>query len=168
MLKKNTMNTVWGAVIAAAYIALTFISNIFGLAYGPIQFRVSEALTILPLFTPAAIPGLTVGCLISNIASFNPIDMIFGTGATLAASCVTYLLRNVKLKEIPILSLLSPVVINGFTVGAEISIFLSVGEQTGFLLSSLYVMLGEAAVVALLGVPLYFTVKKYNFFERKK
>lgn len=167
MLKKNTMNTVWGAVIAAAYIALTFISNIFGLAYGPVQFRISEALTILPLFTPAAIPGLTVGCLISNIASFNPIDMIFGTGATLAASCVTYLLRNVKLKNLPFLSLLSPVVINGFTVGAEISIFLSVGEQTGFFFL-LYVMLGEAAVVALLGVPLYFTVKKYNFFERKK
>ncbi len=165
MLKKNTLNTVIGALIAAAYIALTYISNIFGLAYGPVQFRISEALTVLPLFSPNAIWGLTIGCFISNIASFNPVDMIFGTGATLAAACVTYLLRNVKVFKIPLFSLLSPVIINGFTVGAEISLFLSEGKSTGFLLSSLWVMAGEAAVVLFVGVPLYLIMKKYNFFS---
>ena len=161
MLRKNTLNTVIGAFIAAAYIALTYISNIFGLAYGPVQFRISEALTVLPLFSPNAIWGLTIGCFFSNIASFNPVDMIFGTGATLAAACVTYLVRNVKVCKIPLFSLLSPVIINGFTVGAEISLFLSEGESTGFLLSSLWVMAGEAAVVLFVGVPLYLIMKKY-------
>ena len=72
MQKQKTIHyIVLSAIIAAAYVALTFFSNIFGLAYGPIQLRISEVLTILPVFTPAAIPGLTIGCFISNIASFN-------------------------------------------------------------------------------------------------
>lgn len=168
MLKKNTLNTVIGALIAAAYIALTYISNIFGLAYGPVQFRISEALTVLPLFSPNAIWGLTIGCFISNITSFNPVDMIFGTGATLAAACVTYLMRNVKVFKLPVLSLLSPVIINGFTVGAEISLFLNAGKSTGFWLSSLEVMAGEAAVVSAVGIPLYLVIKKFDLFGRFK
>ena len=66
--------------------ALTYVSNIWNLAYGPIQFRISEVLAVLPVFTPAAIPGLTIGCLIANIFSFNPIDMVFGAAASLIAA----------------------------------------------------------------------------------
>ena len=70
MTRKSKINyIVTGALIAALYAGLTYLSNIFGLAYGPIQLRFSEVLTILPVFTPAAIPGLTVGCFIANIGS---------------------------------------------------------------------------------------------------
>ena len=82
-----------GAIIAALYVDLTFLSNIFNLAFGPVQFRVSEVLTILPVFTSAAIPGVAVGCFIANIASFNPLDMIFGTSATVIAALLTYFFR---------------------------------------------------------------------------
>ena len=70
MNRKNRIKyIVTGAIIAATYAGLTYLCNFFGLAYGPIQLRVSEVLTILPLFTPAAIPGLTIGCFIANIGS---------------------------------------------------------------------------------------------------
>lgn len=142
-------------VIAAAYTALTYISAAFGLAYGPIQFRISEALTILPLFTPAAIPGLTVGCLLSNLASFNPIDLIFGTLATLLAAITTRDLRHITVFKIPILSILAPVLFNAIIVGIEISIFyLGVFTLYGFLISALQVGLGELAVLSILGIPL--------------
>lgn len=142
-------------VIAAAYTALTYISAAFGLAYGPIQFRISEALTILPLFTPAAIPGLTVGCLLSNLASFNPIDLIFGTLATLLAAITTRALRHITVFKIPILSILAPVLFNAIIVGIEISIFYLGGFTLyGFLISALQVGLGELAVLSILGIPL--------------
>ena len=95
--KKDKINyIITSAIIAACYVALTFISNLFGLAYGPIQLRISEVLTILPVFTSAAIPGLSIGCFISNFASFNILDIFFGTFATLAAAILTYMLRNIK------------------------------------------------------------------------
>ena len=109
--KKRTEFIITGALIAAAYAGLTYLSNVFGLAYGPIQLRVSEVLTILPVFTPAAIPGLTVGCFIANIGSFNVADMFFGTFATLAAAWLTYFLRNIKFKDIPLLSMFPPVIV---------------------------------------------------------
>lgn len=162
MMKKKVGFMVTGAVIAAAYAGLTFLSGFFGLAYGPIQFRVSEVLTVLPVFGAAAIPGLTVGCFIANIASFNPIDMIFGTFATFAAALLTYLLRQVMIKGIPFLSFLAPVVINVVTVGAEIALFWTDGGATvtGFLISALWVALGEAVVCFGLGIPFYIAVNK--------
>ena len=150
-------------VIAAAYTALTYISAAFGLAYGPIQFRISEALTILPMFTPAAIPGLTIGCLLSNLASFNPIDLIFGTLATFLAALTTRKLRNITTFKLPLLSLLPPVVFNALIVGLEISIFYLNGfTMYGFLISALQVGLGELAVLCILGIPLYFGLNKFN------
>ena len=80
-MKKQTRSTVFlaqGAMIAAIYTVLTLLAATMNLAYGPVQFRFSEALTILPLFTPAAIPGLTIGCLLSNLFSgYGAADMIF-------------------------------------------------------------------------------------------
>lgn len=88
------------AVIAALYAVLTYAAAAVNLAYGPFQFRFSEALTVLPAFTPAAIPGLAVGCLLSNLASpLGIVDWVFGTLATLLAACCTYMLRNVKWKD---------------------------------------------------------------------
>ena len=150
------------ALIAAIYAVLTYAAAALNLAYGEVQFRFSEALAILPLFSPAAIPGLTVGCLLSNVIStVNPIDMVVGTLATLLAALCTRALRNVTVKGYPLLSMLMPVIFNGLFVGAEIAYF--TGENTfwkAFVPASLSVAAGEAAVVLVLGSLLLFVIKK--------
>lgn len=172
-MKKTTKNLVIAAVIAAVYAGLTFISNIFGIAYGPIQFRLSEALTILPVFTPAAIPGLCVGCFISNIASFNPVDMLFGTAATFCAAVLSYWLRNVKIFSLPLLSAFVTVLVNAVLVGAEISLFLyNDGALAGYLVSALWVALGELVTAFALGLLLYTAITKnkkaFSFVSENK
>lgn len=143
-------------VIAATYVALTYLSAAFGLAYGPIQFRVSEALTILPIFTPAAIPALTIGCFISNLTSFNPIDLIFGTLATLLAALITRYARNITVGKFPVISFLAPVIMNALLVGLEIAIFYLDGFTiAGFLISALEVGIGELLVLLIIGTPLW-------------
>ncbi len=172
MLKKrNKINyIIHSALIAAAYVGLTFLSNVFGLAYLPmlIQLRVSEVLTILPVFTPAAIPGLTIGCFIANFASFNWVDIIFGTVATLIAAVLTYLLKNVKFKNIPLLAFAPPVIIYAFIIGLEIAVFfLPEGFSIyGFLISGFQVGIGQIIVCYGLGIPFYLTVSKYNIFQK--
>ena len=95
MKKKPVLFLTMGAVIAAMYVALTLVSNAFGLASGVIQVRISEALTILPYFTPAAIPGLTIGCLLSNLLTGCALpDIIFGSLATFLGAVGSYALRR--------------------------------------------------------------------------
>ena len=158
---------VTGAIIAATYAGLTYLSNFFGLAYGPIQLRISEVLTILPLFTPAAIPGLTIGCFIANIGSFNVADLLFGTSATLCAAWLTYILRDKTVKGLPIFAFLPPVIINAVVIGFEIAIFLpsNKGFLYGFLLSGLEVGIGQLIVCFCFGIPFYYLVKKYKIFK---
>ena len=158
-----------GAIIAALYVDLTFLSNIFNLAFGPVQFRVSEVLTILPVFTSAAIPGVAVGCFIANIASFNPLDMIFGTSATVIAALLTFFFRNIKFRGIPLLSMFPPVIINALVIGLEIAIFfLPEGNLLwGFVISALHVGLGELVVCVGLGITFYLVVEKNGLFKRK-
>ncbi len=93
MKKLHLLYLVHGAVIAALYVVLTML--VAPIAFGPIQFRFSEALTILPFFTPAAIPGLFVGCLLSNLIGGAVVwDVLFGSLATLVGAIGTYLLRR--------------------------------------------------------------------------
>jgi uncharacterized membrane protein len=93
----KTKNLVTAGIIAALYVVLTMISAMLGLSSGVIQFRISEALTILPYFTPAAIPGLFLGCLIANILSGSiVVDVIFGSVATLIGAIGSYILRKYK------------------------------------------------------------------------
>ena len=167
--KENINFIITGAFIAAAYAGLTYLSNVFGLAYGPIQLRISEVLTLLPIFTPAAIPGLTVGCFIANIGSFNAADMIFGTFATFVAAVLTYYLRNIKVKRLPVLSMLAPVIINAFIIGFEIAVlFLPEGYSFwGFIISALEVGAGEFIVCFCLGIPFFLAVEKYKIFDMK-
>ena len=167
--REKTHFIIVSALIAASYAGLTYLSNIFGLAYGPIQLRISEALTILPVFTPAAISGLTVGCFIANIGSFNAADMIFGTLATLAAAILTYFLKDIKLKGLPLLSMFAPVIINSLIIGFEISLFYLPNGYSfwGFIISAFEVGLGEFIVCYAFGVPFYLVVKKYRIFEKK-
>ena len=97
MRNKKVLFAVQAAMIAALYVVLTYITNLLGLASGTIQVRFSEALCILPVFTPAAIPGLFIGCLISNLITGGIIwDIIFGSIATLLGALGTYFLRKKK------------------------------------------------------------------------
>ncbi len=95
MRNKKVLLIAQAALIAALYFVLTYFISAFGLASGAIQVRISEALTVLPVFTPAAIPGLFVGCLISNLVTgCMPLDVIFGSLATLLGALGTYALRR--------------------------------------------------------------------------
>ncbi|MBQ7288735.1 MAG: QueT transporter family protein [Clostridia bacterium] len=162
MRKNNIKFIVLSALIAAVYAVSTYIAVLLNLAYGQIQFRFSEALNLLALFTPAAIPGLTVGCLIANIASpYGLVDMLLGSLATLlSALCIYFFARPLK-KGAPYLAAFFPTLFNALIIGAEIAAFLPEGARwLGFLTSAWQVGLGEAAVCFLLGVPFYFLLRK--------
>lgn len=95
MRNKKVLFITQSAAIAALYVVLTLLANALGLANYAIQVRFSEALTILPYFTPSAIPGLFVGCIISNILTgCHPIDTVFGSLATLVGAIITYLIAH--------------------------------------------------------------------------
>ena len=88
MSKWSTRQLATAAIIAALYTVMSLLSSVFGLTYGPIQCRFSEALTVLPFFLPEAVPGLFVGCLVTNLMStVGPLDIIFGSMATLLQRC---------------------------------------------------------------------------------
>ena len=168
MNNKKIMNLVLGAMIAAIYAAATYLSSVFGIAYGPIQFRLSEALTVLSVFTPAAIPGLTIGCIIGNLASpFGIWDIVFGSLATLFAAVTARALRNVKVKNLPLLSIIMPVIFNAIIVGAEIVLLMPAGEASfsAFAVAALEVGAGELAVCLVGGIPLYYGLSKTKIFR---
>lgn len=149
------------AMIAAIYVVLTFIANAFGLANYAIQVRISEALTILPYFTPAAIPGLVIGCLISNILTGCILpDIIFGSFATLIGALGTYALRKRKwcAPITPILAntLIVPLVlIYGYG-------FLIEGASMAYCYAyyALTVGIGEIISCGIFGMILLFTLEK--------
>ena len=118
MRNKKVLLIVQAALIAAIYVVLTYFISAFNLASGAIQVRISEALTILPVFTPAAIPGLFIGCLLSNLLTgCMPLDVVFGSLATLIGACGTYALRKHKW-----LAPLPPIVANHCTVCSGICV----------------------------------------------
>lgn len=154
---KKTLFLTKAAVIAALYGVLTLFGAALGLSYGGVQFRFSEALCILPLFTSSAIPGLAVGCFGANLLStVSPFDAVFGTLATLLAAVLTRALKNVKVKNYPLCSMLMPLLCNGLIVGAEIAFF-TLGDSflPAFAFNGITVVLGEAAVMFTLGSLLY-------------
>lgn len=167
MKNKKILFIVQAAVIAAMYAALTYAQNFLlpGTTSAAVQFRVSEALNILALFTPAAIPGLTIGCVLSNlynIGSGLPLDMIFGSLATLGATLCIYLARNIRIKTYPLPAMLMPAVWNGVIVGWEIETFFVEGDFifADFLLQGGLVALGELGVMLVLGTALYYIIVK--------
>ena len=149
-----------GAMIAALYAALTHLQNFLlpGSASWAIQFRASEALGVFAFFTPAAIPGLSIGCLVYNISAAGvlPLDFLLGTLATLLAAWGMYFLREVKVKKYPLLGMLLPAVTNAVLVGWELSVYIG----GAFWVNAAYVALGEVAVMLTLGSALYYSVKK--------
>ncbi len=164
MNKKKTAFIVEAAIISAIYVCLTYLSSFLGIAYGNIQFRFSEAMTILPVLTPAAIPGLTIGCFLSNLSSpYGIVDIICGTAATLLAAILSYCTRKIRIKDLPILSSFFPVIANSTIIGLEITILMPEGfKLNAFLLFALQIAIGETAMCVGLGLPLYSTTKKIN------
>ncbi|MFI3327183.1 MAG: QueT transporter family protein [Clostridia bacterium] len=169
MKKNNSVHFLaQSAVIAAMYAVLTYVAAMMNLAYGSVQFRFSEALTILPVFTPAAIPGLTIGCFLANLTSpLGPVDWIFGSLATLLATLLTRALKDITFKGIPLLSFFAPVLINAIIIGLEIACLSDVGtfmpslmSLTVFLPVALSVGIGEFVICYGLGVPLFLAIKK--------
>lgn len=141
----------FGALIGAVYAVLTLV--LAPISVSAIQCRISEALTVLPLLTPWAIPGLFVGCLVANIFVGSIYDMVFGSLATLLAALLTYRFRKNKW-----IAMSFPVLINAVVVGGYIGLFLSPGMPIW--LCMVTVGLGQAVACYGLGLPLYNLVKK--------
>ena len=166
MKKKSTLFLTQAAVIAALYVALTYVSSALGLAYNAVQFRLSEILTVLPVFTPAAIPGLTIGCLIANIQSpFGIIDILCGTLATLLASVTTYALRKITFKGIPVLSTIPPVLFNAVIIGLEIW-YLEGRTAEIFVISALEIAAGQSVMCIVAGILFIRAIRKTRVFSR--
>lgn len=147
MKKYSTDYITKGAIIGALYIILTLISNAAGLANGVIQIRISEALCCLPMMIPAAVPGLFVGCLLSNLltgAAF--LDVVFGSIATLIGAIGTYYMRNVKRK---ILGLLPPIIAN--TAIIPVVLLKVYGFEGSFWYFVITVLIGEVISAGVLG-----------------
>lgn len=155
-----------GAVIGALYVALTYLQNTLlpGSATWAIQFRASEALCVLALFTPAAIPGLSLGCLLFNLSFVGalPLDFLVGSLASCVATAGMHWLRRVTVKGYPLLAMLLPAVTNGLLVGWEISVYIG----GGFWLNGLYVAIGELAVMLTLGTALYYALRSRGLDKR--
>lgn len=167
-------------MIAAAYAALTLVSMLFlgSLAWGPVQFRVSEAMCALALFAPEAIPGLALGCALANLANIalsgtgmlGMLDVVFGTAATALGAWFTW-----RMRRRPVLALLGPVVANALVVPAYLPLVLQgVGFYTipftsvsldgaypaMYLFGLVSVGLGEAVVLYVLGLPLFRALRR--------
>jgi uncharacterized membrane protein len=143
------------AMIAAIYVVLTYVFAPF--SFGEIQVRISEALTILPLFTPAAIPGLFIGCLIGNIlgGAILP-DIIFGSLATLIGAVFTYLLRN----QNKFLGPVPPIAANTIIVPFVLRYGYGIALPIPFMM--LTVGVGEVLSCGVLGMILYFALSRYK------
>lgn len=171
MIRKSTINLVQGAIIAALYVVLTYAQELLlpGTTSMAVQFRASELLTVFALFTPAAIPGLTVGCIIANLVCFQalPLDIVIGSLATFLACLCMYALRNVRWFNLPVLALLMPVFFNGILIGLEIELFIGEGFSiVGFLTTAGLVALGEFVVVTIVGAFFTAFLEKTNVVDR--
>ncbi|MDR1796552.1 MAG: QueT transporter family protein [Clostridiales Family XIII bacterium] len=149
------------AIIAGVYAALTVA--LAPISYGPMQARVSEALTVLPFFTPAAVPGLFVGCLLANMISpYGTADLVLGSLATLLAALCSY-----KLRSRPALVPLPPVVFNGLIIGGMLCFVYDVqpvpdSTALSFLVDAAWVAIGEAVTCYVLGLILLHVLKRHS------
>ncbi len=142
-MDKKVRFLVQASLIAAIYAVLTMV--LAPISYGPLQVRVSEALTVLPFFMPAAIPGLAVGCLLANIVGgYGIADIIFGTLATLIAAVITSKMKSKALAPIP------PIVVNGLIIGTMLHYVINLP----LIPTILWVGFGELIACYVLGYPL--------------
>ena len=157
--RKAVTSICYGAIIAALYVVLTWVSAIFKLDSGVIQFRISESLCVLALFTPAAIPGMTIGCFLSNlIFTGNAYDMLFGALATFIGVLGVHLLRR-----LPYLSPIPYVLSNAIIVPLVLQY--AYGVPDAFWLLMVTVGVGEIACAYVGGIILYLALKRTRIFK---
>lgn len=148
----KTKKIVYAAITAALYAVLTLAFA--PISYGAIQFRISEVLTVLPIFASYTVPGLTVGCVVANlIGGYGLYDIVIGSLATCLGAVGTRLLR-----KRPVLAMLSPVVANGLLVGSML--YFVVPDSPALLLNILTVSIGELVICLGIGLPLIHFLKK--------
>lgn len=154
-MKDKTLKLTRAALIAALYVILTFLSQLFGLASGVIQFRLSEALTFMPMLYKESIWGLTIGCFIANMLTGCALwDVVFGTAATLIGAVGTYYLG----RKIPILGPVCPILSNMIIVPLVLQAVYGAPESYWFLMVT--VGIGEVVCCGLMGWSLYKVFKK--------
>ena len=143
-------------IIAALYTALTMLTAPIG--FGPIQFRISEALTVLPYYDPAAIPGVFIGCLLSNLLGGNGIwDVVLGSLTTLVAAFLTYKIKNKYVALVP------PVILNGIVIGSMLHFVLN----APWVETMATITLGQVAACYGLGLLLMFLLEKRGLYSPK-
>ena len=159
-MKNNTLYLTQASLIAALYVMLTIISNFAGLASGVIQLRLSEMLTILPVFTPAAIPGLAVGCAVANLATGCALwDVVFGTLATTLGALGTYYIG----RKYPYAGPAFPIATNALIVPKVLQVVY--GAEGTYWYFMLTVGIGEILSCGVLGIILYRVLRKTKIFE---
>jgi uncharacterized membrane protein len=154
------------AMIAALYTALCLA--LAPLSYGAVQVRVAEALALLPVFSPLCVWGVTLGCAVANLVGFitgtnilGAFDIVFGTLATLIAGILSYRLRNIRVKGLPVASAVPPVLVNALVIGLELTYMLVGTFDMGvFAVNALQVGLGQLAACFVLGLPLCYMLEK--------
>lgn len=158
-MTKKTRKTTQAALIAALYVALSYLQNFIlpGSTSMAIQIRASEALCVLAFFTPSAIWGLTVGCLLFNISYSHtlPLDFFLGTMASFLSVGGMYLTRRITIREYPLLGMLLPALLNGLLIGWELTFYIG----GGFWMNATYVAVGEALSLLTLGSFLFYTIR---------
>ena len=161
MNRKRTRFICEAAIIAALYVVLTWVATALGLSSSALQCRFSEALCILPYFTPSAIPGLGIGCLISNLmAAGNPFDIVFGTLATVLGALGTYALRRLPFGKW--LASIPPIAANTLIIPFILRFTYSWGVENSIYYYMLTVGLGEVISVGVLGTLLLLALEPYK------
>lgn len=159
MKRKSTSQMVMGGIIAALYVILTFATSFLPSIGGVFQFRLAEALTILPYFTGAAVPGLFIGCLLANsLMGAGIIDIIFGSCATLIGAIGTFFISKLKFKNREWLTPIPPILANTIIMPFVISYLSNASEAIPLLMLS--VGFGEIVNCGILGMILLFALKK--------
>ena len=155
-MNKKTLNLTWAALIAALYVVITFVANAAGLASGAIQVRLSEMLTIMPLFTWAAVPGLAIGCVLANFLTGCALwDVVFGSIATLLGALGTYYIGRRK----PVLGPVFPIVSNALIVPLVLQYVYGLEGSYWYFMAT--VGAGEIISCGVLGMLLLFALQKY-------
>ena len=159
-MDQKTKKIVQAATIAAIYVVLTHLQNIIlpSSTTAAIQCRLSEALTVLAFFSPAAVPGLTLGCLVFNLTSGAalPLDFLVGSLATLLAALGMRLTRNVTVRGLPVVGMAFPAITNALLVGWELKVYIG----GGFWYNAICVAIGELIVLYTAGAVLYTALKR--------
>jgi uncharacterized membrane protein len=169
-MSKKLKNWLRITMIAALYATLTLVLT--ATSFGPVQVRIAEALTILPLLGFWPVWSLTLGCALSNLIGaalgFNLLgywDVLWGSLATLIAAVLTYQFRNLRFRKIPVLSLLMPILVNGLVIGYELTFVIGPHNLFTFMFYMISVMIGESISVLLFGYPLYQVLRKTKLFK---